>query len=75
LGKKRKSLPLQKNSMCKFGSIRIKECKTVQRFYIGIRIAFYKVNPRSDPVPEPASMLLVGFGLMGLAGYGKKKFF
>jgi len=47
----------------------------VQRFYLGIRIAFYKVNPHPDPVPEPASMLLVGFGLMGLAGYGKKKFF
>jgi len=29
LGKKRKSLPFSKNSMCKFGSIRVKECITV----------------------------------------------
>ena len=31
-------------------------------------------NIRSYPVPEPASMLLVGSGLIVLAGMGRKKF-
>ena len=31
-------------------------------------------NPQPAPIPEPATMLLIGSGLIGIAGIGRKKF-
>jgi hypothetical protein len=41
----------------------------------GFEIYFLSSAFTISPIPEPATMLLLGSGLLGLAGFGRKKFF
>jgi hypothetical protein len=42
----------------------------------GVLVDFWGTAPGvQPPIPEPTTMLLLGSGLIGLAGYGRKKFF
>jgi hypothetical protein len=41
----------------------------------GFEIYFLSSAFTSTPIPEPATMLLLGSGLIGLAGFGRKKLF
>ncbi len=41
-----------------------------------INALFMTMTPiTQEVVPEPGTILLIGFGLLGLAGYGRKKLF
>ncbi len=48
-----------------FNSVGFKEVKQIQ----------FSTAEGQNPIPEPATMFLLGSGLIGLAAYGRKKFY
>lgn len=54
-------------------SIAIEARESVDQYGIANRSRYY-ASASESPVPEPATMLLFGAGLVGLAGFGRKKF-
>ena len=54
-------------------SFSITEFDTVGRLDYFVE-AEWQIYGHAKPVPEPSTLLLLGSGLVGLAGYGRKKF-
>ena len=43
--------------------------------WVGVEFDNVRLENHTIPTPEPATMLLLGAGLLGLAGVGRKKLF